>query len=340
MPVSEVARVSILMPAYNYERFIGEALRSALAQDYPSELLEVIVVDDGSTDGTAAVVQAVADAQPGVIKLIRQANAGQIATVARARAEATGEIIALLDADDVWLPGKLRRQVEFLLQRPEIDLVFTDMYSIDAEGRRLGETQYQPGEFSVDRLYARILRTNVAYNSSLVFRSRMFEPAPETVCDWDWWLALCAARSGAIAYIPEPLAHYRQHGENMLAGAAGPKLVALRRRQLRFQLWAFRHLSLEPLSPEELLEVWGGAEWFVATAKQAVGSHFLDLVTITDKERLRAKVARVEGDQAVAAGDLNAAAELRLRALAWNPFEPGALAALQSVVAAASALAV
>jgi glycosyltransferase involved in cell wall biosynthesis len=328
------------MPAYNYERFIAQALHSALAQDYPADRVEIVVVDDGSTDATAAIVGEIAAAQPGRVQLVQQPNAGQIATVARAFAAATGEVIALLDADDVWLPGKLRRQVELLRERPDIELVFSDMYSIDAAGHTLSATQYQPGEFDVNRLYARILRTNVAYNSSLVFRARMFEPAPDTVCDWDWWLALCAARAGAIAYISEPLAQYRQHGENMLAGAAGPKLIALRRRQLRFQLWALRHLSLTPLRPAELLEVWGGSEWLVSTAKQDAGSHFLDLVTVTDDDRARAELARAEGDQAVAAGNLQAAAALRLRALAWDPFEPGALRALRAAVAAAGAQAV
>ena len=232
-------------------------------------------------------------------------------------------------------------QVEFLVQRPEIDLVFSDMYSIDADGRRRSAHPVSAGRvrrrsaLCADPSHQRRLQQFAGVPVEPVHR-----PAPQTICDWDWWLALCAARAGAIGYIAEPLAEYRQHGANMLAGAAGPKLVALRRRQLRFQLWTFRHLSLEPLRPVELLEVWGGAEWFVATAKQAVGSHFLDLISVTDDDRVARRTRLgLRPTHASAAGDLGEAARLRLRALAWDPLDPEGLAELRSAVASAHALA-
>jgi glycosyltransferase involved in cell wall biosynthesis len=314
-------RVSVLMPAHNYERYVAEALESALGQDYPPEEFEIVVVDDGSTDHTAEIIAELADANPGRIKLIRQQNSGQIKTVERARAQARGELLALLDADDVWLPNKLCRQVELFDANPEVALVFCDMNTIDAAGKIVSHTLYEPGEFDPNRLYARVLRTNVVYNSSLVVRAEVFREAPDTIEAWDWWLTLCAQDTGEYAYIEEPLALYRQHGENMLLGATGSKLLGLRRRQLRFQLWAFRNLELSSLTVAELADIWGGPEWFVGTAARSVGSLFVDLVEVSDQDRVEAVRARALAEQAGAGGQRRLAAELWLRAVAWNPYD-------------------
>ena len=107
--------VSILIPAYNAERFIAETLDSAFAQDY--EEIEVIVVDDGSTDGTAAI------ASRWPVRLIGQANLGPSAARNAALAEAGGEFITVLDADDLWPVDRLTLQVNCLLERPESSVV-------------------------------------------------------------------------------------------------------------------------------------------------------------------------------------------------------------------------
>src|SRR4051794_23053204 len=96
----ELPLVSALMAAYNAEPFIAQALNSALSQEWPAERLEVIVVDDGSTDGTAALVEEIAARHPGRVRLIRQANGGACAAVNTAFHAAHGELLALLDADD------------------------------------------------------------------------------------------------------------------------------------------------------------------------------------------------------------------------------------------------
>jgi glycosyltransferase involved in cell wall biosynthesis len=325
-------RVSVLMPAHNYERYVAEALESALGQDYPAEDFEIVVVDDGSTDRTAEIIAELADANPGRIRLTRQQNSGQIKAVGRARAEARGELLAFLDADDVWLPTKLRRQVELLDAHPEVALVFCDMNTIDATGKILSHTLYQPGEFDPNRVYARVLRTNVVYNSSLIIRAEVFRDAPDTVVDWDWWLTLCAHDVGEYAYIETPLAFYRQHGANMLLGATGAKLLGLRRRQLRFQLWAFRNLDLSSLTAAELADIWQGSEWFVGTAAQSAGSFFVDLVDVSEDDRAQAGAVRTRAERAATQGDSREAAELWLRALAWNPYDTEVLLAFHDAV--------
>lgn len=337
MAEPRVPRVSVLMPAHNYERYVAEALESALGQDYPPEDFEIVVVDDGSTDRTAEIIAELADANPGRIKLIRQPNSGQIKTVERVRAEARGELLAFLDADDVWLPSKLSRQVELFDAHPRVALVFCDMNTIDATGKVVKQSLYEPGEPDLNRLYARVLRSNIVYNSSLVIRAEVFRDAPDSIVDWDWWLTLCAHEVGEYAYIADPLALYRQHGANMLLGATGNQLLALRRRQLRFQLGTFRSLDLSSLTAADLADIWGGAEWFVGTAVQAAGSFFVDLVGVSDDDREHATAIRARAETAAAQGDWRHAAELWLRALAWDPYDTEVLLAFHDSVQRAAA---
>lgn len=113
-------RISVLIPTYNSAAFLGQALESVFAQTYTD--YEVIVVDDGSEDDTAAV----AAAYPSV-RYIRKEHSGISATRNLAIAEARGEIIAFLDADDLWTPDKLEKQVAYLDAHPDCQLVFTQV---------------------------------------------------------------------------------------------------------------------------------------------------------------------------------------------------------------------
>ena len=113
--------VSVIVPAYNAERFLGRALRSGLAQTYPH--LELIVVDDGSADRTAEVIRSFTDAR---IRHLSQPNRGQGAARNLGIRASTGRYVTFLDADDVYLPQKVERQVEFLKTHPECEIVFCD----------------------------------------------------------------------------------------------------------------------------------------------------------------------------------------------------------------------
>ena len=120
--------VSVIIPAFQAAGTLGRALDSALAQDYPA--LEVIVIDDGSTDNTRQVV-APYMARDARVRYFWQTNQGIGAARNLAVAHAQGEYLALLDADDEWRPGKLRLQAEVLRQQPAIGLVFSDSRHID-----------------------------------------------------------------------------------------------------------------------------------------------------------------------------------------------------------------
>lgn len=125
--------VSVIVPAYNRAHLIGQTIESALAQTHTR--IEVIVVDDGSSDGTHEVVERFGDP----VRCVRQPNAGVAAARNRGFTEARGEFIALLDSDDIWLPWKLEAQVAILRTRPDVGMVWTDMSAIDADGNVIHE---------------------------------------------------------------------------------------------------------------------------------------------------------------------------------------------------------
>jgi hypothetical protein len=343
MPVS-LPTVSVLMGAYNYEQYVGRAIESALAQDYPSELLEVVVIDDGSTDSTAEVVTDLVRRHPGRIRLVRQANGGYVAATNRAMAEANGEILALLDADDVWLPDKTRRQVEMLQARPNLGLVFSDMVLVDGNENLLSPSLI--GELGPlpQRAFARVLFANFATQSSIIIRASLrewFDPIPAAIECADWWLALRAAQVSEIDYIREPLALYRMHGANLTMGATGAASVSNHRKVVTFQLWALRHLPLSALTPDEMLYVWGGVELHAGELMQSAGTYFVEMIAREPQHVARADSLLERADHCRTTGDFAQEAELTLGALASDPFRFGASERLRdSVTRARSAAAV
>ncbi|MCQ4315484.1 glycosyltransferase family 2 protein [Stutzerimonas zhaodongensis] len=133
-------RISVIVPCYNYAEFVGDALRSVLSQDHPS--FELIVVDDGSTDDSAAVIQRVIDNARDSSKalrtvFVRQANQGVSAALNAGLAVAQGEFIASFDADDVMVAGRLRLQADYLAAHPEVGCVGGIAQRIDDQGALL-----------------------------------------------------------------------------------------------------------------------------------------------------------------------------------------------------------
>jgi len=128
--------VSVLIPTFNRARLVGSAIESALAQDY--QAIEVLVIDDGSSDGTFSMMTDVYKGNPKV-RILAKANGGVSSARNMGLREARGEFIAFLDADDSWLPGKLALQLECLRRFPEAGMVWTDMAAVDGEGHTLHE---------------------------------------------------------------------------------------------------------------------------------------------------------------------------------------------------------
>src|SRR5271170_3693152 len=133
-------RVTVLIDTYNYGRFIGEAIESVLAQDFPAEQMEILVVDDGSTDDTAERVKPFAAR----VQYHYKTNGGQGSALNTGVEKASGEIIILLDADDYWLPGKIRRVVETFEANPGAGMVHHRLRELDTRTGELREGFFAP----------------------------------------------------------------------------------------------------------------------------------------------------------------------------------------------------
>lgn len=203
--------VSVIIPAYNSERFLTAAVESVLAQTYPE--VEVIIVDDGSTDNTAALADTLAEQDGCVrIKVLKQENSGQAAARNAALQVARGELIGFLDADDVYLPNKLRDQVSFLQNHPEYDLVHADYYICDEnlEPITLHHKGQPPLPFPDLFVYRNWFPPVVPLlRSSLVKKVGGFDVAFRGAEDWDYWIR-CAQVSN-FGYLPSAVAKYRTH---------------------------------------------------------------------------------------------------------------------------------
>ena len=208
--------VSIVIPAYNCAAFVAEAVQSALDQDYPST--EVIVVNDDSSDKTPSVLRSFGDA----IRVIDQKNSGAAVARNNGLAAARGEYVAFLDADDVWLQGKLSVQVAHLQENQDVGIVFTDwhVWPTDADGRfhlpALDKTPRQGVNADPTHsgwLYNRLLfdcellTTTVMLRASLVRAIGGFDTTMYSGEDYDFWLR--ASREAKISKLACVGALYR-----------------------------------------------------------------------------------------------------------------------------------
>jgi len=207
--------ISAVMPVYNAQEYVAESLTAILSQTRPPD--EVIVVDDGSTDGTPDVLRQFS----GDIRVVRQPNQGHGRAFNRCFGEARGDYVAKCDADDVWLPEKLERQVAALHAHAEIDVAFACVEVFGAIEGPWGLAAAGDSSTGVldPRVFARSLcKTNVICPSSTLVRRRLFEqigPFTEHLADdYEFWMQ--ALRAGAVFYYdPATLVRYRRHDGQM-----------------------------------------------------------------------------------------------------------------------------
>ncbi len=200
--------VSAVVATYQAEQFIADAVNSILAQTRPPD--EVIVVDDGSTDGTAAELARFGDR----IRVVRRANGGCPAAFNTAFGEARGDFVAMCGADDMWEPHKLEWQLEAIETHPEVDVLFGDMVVF---GDREGLYNRPPGIGVLDsaEFWEALFRDNMVGAPSIVIRRSLFNclgPFIENfgADDYEYWMR--CLRAGARFYFdPRPLVRYRKH---------------------------------------------------------------------------------------------------------------------------------
>ncbi len=195
--------VSVVTPLYNGERFLAQAIESVLAQTYRP--IEIIVVDDGSTDGGADVAKAFDE-----VHYIHQTNQGQAAAMNAGVETAQGEFLAFLDADDMWTPNKLDVQITYLLEHPDVGYVIAKTLNFIEPGTEPPTRMtkdFQPGVSS-------LLSPGVVLVRRAVFdRVGPFDNTYYHAKDIDWFVR---AKEGGVvmAMAPETLLHRRIHGQN------------------------------------------------------------------------------------------------------------------------------
>ena len=239
------ALVSVVIPAYNARNTLAQTLDSLFAQTHQN--LDVVVVDDGSTDGTAEVLEAYA----GRVRTIRQTNAGIGAARNASVQAARGDYIALLDADDLCRPDRIAIELRYLQSHPDILLCSSDFGAFDETGplapasycgvyysrcspQRGGlrarypqaetfallpeETARQNGQASIavywGEVYDELVQGNFIHPPTVMFRrdalqrAGMFDPEIKIVCEWEWFVRV--ARAGPVAHLDIPLLDYRR----------------------------------------------------------------------------------------------------------------------------------
>lgn len=209
----ETGLVTAIIPNYNYASYLTEAIDSVLAQTYP--FIEIIVVDDGSTDGSREVLEG----YNGRVRAIFQQNGGVSAARNAGVAASLGEFIAFLDADDVWMPEKIERQVERFQRDRSLGLVHVGVSEIDAAGAVTGTR--------VDGLEGNVAAELLLFERSVILgggsglmvtreafdRAGGFDTQLSTSADWDFFYRI--ASRYPVGFVAEPLMKYRYHGSNM-----------------------------------------------------------------------------------------------------------------------------
>jgi glycosyltransferase involved in cell wall biosynthesis len=220
-------RVSVVIPSYNHARYVREAAGSVLAQDVAD--LELIVVDDGSSDESVEIVQGLGDPR---VRLVRQPNQGTHAALNNGLALARGRWLAILNSDDRWAPGRLRAALDVFAREPETALVGSWIELIDADGRPLSvkhgfdDLDPWPVEdpaltFKADRdLRTALLNQNYwATTSNYVFPRTTWEkhgPFRPLRFAHDWDFALRVQRESPARLLEAPLVQYRVHDANTI----------------------------------------------------------------------------------------------------------------------------
>jgi len=200
-------RVSTIIPAYNNEATLAQAIDSALAQEFESQ--EIIVVNDGSTDATQSVIESYGQQ----VLALQQENAGPSAARNRAIEKAVGKYIAFLDGDDVWLPGRLSNTVAALERNPSATLVFSDYARVDGAGVLVQSSSiptalaHAPSMDEILTHWWPILPTTVTMPRSVWRRCGGFHTAARSF--EDLYLFMLARECGEFEFLAEPLARFR-----------------------------------------------------------------------------------------------------------------------------------
>lgn len=204
--------ISVALCTYNGERYLREQLESLLAQTYSN--MEIVAVDDGSTDGTVELLREYARRDPRIRVFVNSCNLGFVRNFEHAISLCNGSLIAPCDQDDIWLHHKLRMLANYIGGH---SMAFCDSELIDAQGRGLGVNMSRFWAMQDLNDPAALVLSNCVSGHAMLFRRELVDGQPPLPIDifHDWWLAIRAAARNGVAYCPQPLVRYRQHGKNV-----------------------------------------------------------------------------------------------------------------------------
>jgi glycosyltransferase involved in cell wall biosynthesis len=258
--MSERPLVSVIIGTYNGEAFLEEQFRSVLAQTYPH--LEIIAIDDGSSDGTVRILREYADRDPRIKIILNEHNLGFIRNFEKGCALSSGKWISLCDQDDYWFPEKVEKMVNAIGDLP---MIYCDSVLCDHDLRPLGKkisdlVHYQPFDDCRQlSVFSRMYGHATLITRTLFDKARPFlDEVPH-----DGWLAFHATLYGGVAYLPEVLVKYRQHAANVYGVVGGkrkkknrPARSERRRKELarvRVRINAFYQACPASLAPQKRL---------------------------------------------------------------------------------------
>lgn len=237
---AESALVTVIVPSYNHGRFLPDCIESILRQNYCN--VEVIVVDDGSTDNSMEVLKSYQDR----IRIITQRGGRQARARNLALDVARGEYVAFLDSDDRFLGERLRSAIDVLVARPEVDLVWADYRLVNQNGDVLAEKRWEP---KCDDFQLELIAGNPICNATVTVRRRVlneiggFDERAPRACDGAAWYQI-AARGGCFLHLERVVLDYRVHDAN----DSGRFVPMTRDRDIALMLAAQAYVSRGVLS--------------------------------------------------------------------------------------------
>lgn len=226
--------VSVLIDTYNHERFIADALNSVLAQDFPASQREILVVDDGSTDSTPEILRKF---EPHV-RILRKTNGGQASAFNYGIPHCRGDIVAFLDGDDWWAPGKLARVVQVMTADPALGIVGHGIINVLHDGTQRTEILRGGFRFCANTMDGALLfrrRGSFMGTSRMTIRAGMLRkigPVPEEIkIQADEYLFTLASALSVMEILPDPLTYYRYHDANIFQFASDDPLKMRHKQQ-------------------------------------------------------------------------------------------------------------
>jgi glycosyltransferase involved in cell wall biosynthesis len=264
--MTDLPLVSIVTPCYNAAAYLERTIRSVLEQDYPQ--LEYIVMDGGSTDGTLEILSRYGDR----LQFFSSPDNGTSDAINKGFRRSSGAIFAWLNADDLYLPGAVRKAVESLRLCPSASVVYGDAFWVDSADRVVG--QYPTVPFDAEHLRRECFICQPAsFLRSEAFRSiGMLDAADQFTFDYDLWIRL-EQQCARFEYLRQPLAHSRMHSDTKTLGArkqilkAGMDLLGRHYGYIPVQ-WVY-HYCYYLLHP---------GDQFFTPVKKAIDAYALSLV--------------------------------------------------------------